>query len=62
MLKKLGKKLKKGIKKAAPAIGLLGAAALAARGMGRGKQRKLYEYEEGGDLSRGSLPMDFTIC
>ena len=41
MLKKLGKKLKKGLKKAAPAIGLLGAAALAAKGMGRGKQKPL---------------------
>ena len=57
MLKKFRKKLKKGLKKAAPAIGLLGAAALAARGMGRRKQNKLYEYEEGGDLSRPSLPI-----
>ncbi len=57
MAKKLLRKLGKGLKKAAPAIGLLGAAALAAKGMGRRKQNKLYEYEEGGDLSRGSLPM-----
>ena len=52
------KKLKKGLKKAAKAAVPLGAAMLAAKALGRRKQNKLYEYEEGGDLSRGSLPMD----
>ena len=57
MLKKLGKKLKKGLKTAAPLIAAgLGAAALG-KMAGRRRQNKLYEYEEGGDLSRGSLPM-----
>ena len=37
MLKKLGKKLKKGLKKAAPLIALAGAAALAAK---KGKSAK----------------------
>ena len=52
------KKLKKGLKKAAKAAVPIGAALLAAKALGRRKQKKLYEYEEGGDLSRGSLPMD----
>ena len=57
MAKKLLKKLGKGLKKAAPLIAAgLGAAALG-KMAGRGKQRKLYEYEEGGNLSRPSLPI-----
>ena len=45
---------KKKLKKIAGALAAgLGAAAL----MNRRNQNKLYEYEEGGDLSRPSLPM-----
>ena len=51
------KKLKKGLKKAAKAAIPIGAAMLAAKALGRRKQNKLYEYEEGGNLSRGALPM-----
>ncbi len=51
------KKLKKGLKKAAKAIVPIGAAMLAAKALGRRKQNKIYNQEEGGDLSRGSLPM-----
>ena len=51
------KKLKKGLKKAAKAAVPVGAALLAAKALNRRKQNKLYEYEEGGDLSRPSLPM-----
>ena len=51
------KKLKKGLKKAAKAVVPVGAAMLAAKALARRKQNKLYEYEEGGDLSRGSLPI-----
>ena len=51
------KKLKKGLKKAAKAAVPIGAALLAAKALNRRKQNKLYEYEEGGDLSRASLPM-----
>ena len=51
------KKLKKGLKKAAKAAVPVGAALLAAKALNRRKQNKLYEYEEGGDLSRASLPM-----
>ena len=49
MLKKLGKKLKKGLKKAAPVVGLLGAAALAAKGMGKRKQKPLTPKYMGGN-------------
>ena len=51
------KKLRKGLKKAAKAIVPIGAAMLAAKALGRRKQNKIYNQEEGGDLSRGSLPM-----
>ena len=49
MLKKLGRKLKKGLKKAAPVVGLLGAAALAAKGMGKRKQKPLTPKYMGGN-------------
>tara|TARA_B100001093_G_scaffold491339_1_gene531307 strand:+ start:1065 stop:1391 length:327 start_codon:yes stop_codon:yes gene_type:complete len=51
MLKKLGRKLKKGLKKAGPMIGLLGAAALAA------KARKKDQGALTADMDRSMVPM-----
>jgi hypothetical protein len=54
MLKKLGKKLKKGLKKAGPAIALLGAAALAAR---KGRAAKAMQNSVTADVGRSQIPM-----
>ena len=53
MLKKLGKKLKKGLKKAGPAIALLGAAALAAR---KGRAAKAMQNSVTADMPRSMVP------
>jgi len=59
MLKKLGKKLKKGLKKAAPIIALVGAAALAAK---KGKAAKALtpRYSGAGLDSSGAPRTDFV--
>ena len=58
MLKKLGKKLKKGLKKAAPIIALAGAAALAGR-KGRAAKQLTPKYFGGGLDSSGAPRTDF---
>jgi len=55
MLKKLGKKLKKGLKKAAPIIALAGAAALASK---KGRAAKAMRNSTTSDLTRDMVPMD----
>ena len=50
-------KKKSKLKKILGAVAAAGTAALAAGALGRRKQKKIYNQEEGGDLSRGSLPM-----
>ena len=50
-------KKKSKLKKILGAVAAAGTAALAAGALGRRKQNKIYNQEEGGDLSRGSLPM-----
>lgn len=54
MLKKLGKKLKKGLKKAAPIIALAGAAALAGR---KGRAAKAMQNSVTADMDRSMVPM-----
>ena len=54
MLKKLGKKLKKGLKKAAPIIALAGAAALAGR---KGRAAKAMQNSVTADMPRSMVPM-----
>ena len=54
MLKKLGKKLKKGLKKAAPIIALAGAAALAGR---KGRAAKAMQNSMTADMDRSMVPM-----
>lgn len=54
MLKKLGKKLKKGLKKAAPIIALAGAAALAGR---KGRAAKAMQNSTTADVGRSQIPM-----
>ena len=54
MLKKLGKKLKKGLKKAAPIIALAGAAALAGR---KGRAAKAMQKSTTADVGRSQIPM-----
>ena len=53
MLKKLGKKLKKGLKKAAPIIALAGAAALAGR---KGRAAKAMQNSMTADMPRSMVP------
>ena len=55
MLKKLGKKLKKGLKKAAPIIALAGAAALAGR---KGRAAKAMQNSVTADMNRSMVPMN----
>ena len=55
MLKKLGKKLKKGLKKAAPIIALAGAAALAGR---KGRAAKAMQDSVTADMDRSMVPMN----
>ena len=54
MLKKFGKKLKKGLKKAAPIIALAGAAALAGR---KGRAAKAMQNSVTADMDRSMVPM-----
>ena len=54
MLKKLGRKLKKGLKKAAPIIALAGAAALAGR---KGRAAKAMQNSVTADMDRSMVPM-----
>ena len=54
MLKKLGKKLKKGLKKAAPLIALAGAAALASK---KGRAAKAMRDSTTADVGRSQIPM-----
>ena len=54
MLKKLGKTLKKGLKKAAPIIALAGAAALAGR---KGRAAKAMQNSMTADMDRSMVPM-----
>ena len=50
-------KKKSKLKKILGGIAAAGAAALVGSALGRRKQKKIYNQEEGGDLSRGSLPI-----
>jgi len=54
MLKKLGRKLKKGLKKAAPIKALAGAAALAGR---KGRAAKAMQKSTTADVGRSQIPM-----
>ena len=55
MLKKFGRKLKKGLKKAAPIIALAGAAALAGR---KGRAAKAMQDSVTADMDRSMVPMN----
>jgi hypothetical protein len=55
MVKKILKKLGKGLKKASPAIALLGAAALAGR---KGRAAKAMQNSMTADMPRSMVPMD----
>ena len=56
MLKKLGKKLKKGIKKAAPLLAIAGLGKAFMNARNQRAQNKMFAFEEGGNLSRPALP------